>query len=63
MTAVAGLVPCAESGIRTFLRGLPFGCEVGADQQQSGEFALRAGGGLQRDGVHAGDFEQALLQS
>ncbi len=24
MAAVAGLVPCAESGMRIFLRGLPF---------------------------------------
>ena len=36
--------------------------QIGANQQQAGQFALRAGGGLQRGGVHAGDFEQALLQ-
>ena len=34
----------------------------GADQQDAGELAVRAGRGLQRDGVHAGDFEQAALQ-
>ena len=33
-----------------------------ADQQDAGELAMRAGRGLQRDRVHAGDFEQAALQ-
>ncbi len=32
-----------------------------ADQQDAGEFAVRAGGGLQRDGVHAGDFGEHAL--
>ena len=32
--------------------------EQRADQQDAGQLAMRAGGGLQRDGVHAGDFEQ-----
>src|SRR4029077_19733056 len=36
--------------------------EVSADQQQAGQFALCAGGGLQRCGIHAGDLEQAFLQ-
>ena len=35
---------------------------IGADHQHAGEFAVRAGGGLQRDGVHAGDFDQAVAQ-
>ena len=35
---------------------------IGADQQDAGELAMRAGRGLQRDGVHAGDFDQALAQ-
>ena len=30
--------------------------EQRADQQDAGELAVRAGGGLQRDGVHAGDL-------
>ena len=34
----------------------------GADQQDAGELAMRAGRRLQRDGVHAGDLEQAALQ-
>ena len=33
-----------------------------ADEQDAGEFAMRAGRGLQRDGVHAGDLDQAALQ-
>ncbi len=62
MAAVAGLVPCAESGIRIFLRGLPFDSMIGAHHQQAGEFAMRAGRGLQRDRVHAGDLDQAFAQ-
>ena len=34
----------------------------GADEQNAGELAMRAGRGLQRDRVHAGDFDQAALQ-
>ena len=33
-----------------------------ANEQDAGEFAVRAGRGLQRDGVHAGDFEQRGFQ-
>ena len=55
-------MPCAESGISTFLRGLPLLLEIGANQQKAGHFTLRAGGRLQRNGVHAGDFEQALFE-
>ena len=58
MVAVAGLVPCAESGIRIFLRGLPCDSQQRADQQDARELAMRAGGRLQRDRVHAGDLGQ-----
>jgi len=34
----------------------------GANQQDAGELAVRAGGGLQRDGVHAGNFDEAVLE-
>jgi hypothetical protein len=34
----------------------------GANQQDASKFAVRAGRRLQRDGVHAGNFEQASLQ-
>ena len=63
MAAVAGLVPWAESGIRIFLRGLPLRLEIGADEQDAGEFAVSAGGGLQGDGVHAGDFDELIGES
>ena len=34
----------------------------GADEKDAGEFAMRAGRRLQRDGLHAGDFDEAALQ-
>ena len=34
-----------------------------ADQQDAGELAVRAGGGLQRDGVHAGDFGEHAFRA
>src|SRR5581483_982019 len=33
-----------------------------ADEQNAGEFSVSAGGRLQRNGVHSGDFAQALLE-
>ena len=48
MTALAGLVPWAEVGIRQMLRcGVAAGAVVGADDEQTGVFALGAGVGLQ----------------
>ena len=35
---------------------------IGAHHQQSRKLAVRSGGGLQGDRVHAGDFDQALAQ-
>ena len=35
---------------------------IGANGQQPGVFALRAGVGLKRDGGHAGDFRQPCLE-
>ena len=51
-------------GIRNqnFLARIALALQVGANHQQAGQFALRAGGGLQRGGVHAGDRQQAFLQ-
>ena len=60
--AVAGLVPCAESGISSFLRGWPLRLEQRADHQDAGELAVRARGRLQRDRVHAGDFGEHLFE-
>ena len=34
--------------------------EIGAHQQDAGEFAVGSGGGLQGDGVHAGDFDELI---
>ena len=62
MRAVAGLVPCAESGTRIFLRGLPLRFEQRANQQNARQFAVRAGRRLQRDRVHAGDFGKRMLE-
>ena len=36
---------------------------IGAGQQDAGELAMRAGRRLQRDGVHAGDFDQRILRA
>ena len=49
-------------GDQDFVARVALAFEIGANHQQAGEFALRAGGGLQRGGVHAGDREQAFLQ-
>ena len=63
-TALAALVPCADSGIRQTSRsGSCRGPVVGADGQQAGQFALRAGVRLQRDRVVAGDLGQRPLQA
>ena len=34
----------------------------GADEKQSRQFSLRTGGGLERNGVHAGDFEKTFFK-
>ncbi len=34
----------------------------GADEEDAGEFAVGAGGGLEGDRVHAGDFDEAALE-
>jgi len=36
--------------------------QIRADQQQSGELSLGPGGWLQGDGIHAGNFQEALLE-
>ena len=59
---MAGLVPCAESGISSFLRGIALRFEQRANQQDAREFAVRARRRLQRDGVHAGDFGEHLFE-
>ena len=61
--ALAGLVPCADSGIRQTLR-CAFAARLvpGLDDQQPGVFALRAGVGLQADAGVAGGLRQPGAQ-
>jgi hypothetical protein len=35
---------------------------IGAGEQNASELAMRAGGGLQRDRLHAGDFDERFFQ-
>ena len=63
ITALAGLVPCAETGIRqTFAARVAARVVPGADRQQPGVLALRAGVRLQRDGGEAGDLREPALE-
>ena len=50
-------------GDQDFLARSALRLVVGANHQKSREFAMRPGGGLQRDGVHTGDFGEAFAQS
>ena len=38
------------------------GIVMGANQQQARQFAVSAGGGLQGDRIHAGDFGQTIAE-
>ena len=49
--------------MRIFLRGLPRFSSSARIKQDAGQLAVRAGGGLQRDGVHAGDLGQRGFQA
>ena len=51
-------------GVRNqdLLARVAFGLMEGAHHQQAGEFPVRSGGGLQSDGVHAGDFDQTFAE-
>jgi hypothetical protein len=62
--AVAGFVPCAPSGQMTTRRCSPSprASWIRADHQDARELAVRAGGGLQADGVHAGDGGEVVLE-
>ena len=64
MTALAGLVPCADAGISTTSRcRLAAIAVVRADHHQAGELALRAGVRLQRHGRKAGDLAERRSSS
>ena len=59
---LAGLVPCAESGMTIVGPRLPpLGVERAHDEQAR-QLARRAGRRLQRGAVHAGDLAQRALQ-
>ena len=59
ITADAALVPWAEDGMRhTSRAGSPRDCVVAADGEEPGQLALRAGVGLERHAVVAGDLGQ-----
>ena len=61
--AVAGFVPCAESGTRTSVRSdVAAAAVVGPDHEDAGQLALGAGRGLERHGLHAADLRQRPLQ-
>ena len=47
---------------QNFLARMSFRLMIRPHQQQPGQFAVRAGGRLQRDRVHAGDFDQAIAE-
>ena len=51
-------------GVRNqhFLPWIPLFLQISPDQQQSGKLALRSCGGLQRDGIHASNFQQTFFQ-
>ena len=63
MAAVAGIGAVRGIGNQDLLARIAALFEQRADQQDAGQFAVRAGGGLQRDGVHAGDFGQRGFQA
>ncbi len=58
--AEAGLVPCAELGIRQISRWPSLRLVIMANRQQTSIFTLRAGVRLHADGVIAGQFHQPV---
>ncbi len=63
MAALAGLVPCADCGMRATSRcASPRDVVIRANHEQARELALRAGVGLQRDGREPGDAPERVLE-
>ena len=63
ITALAALVPCADSGIRQTVRACsPRLAWYAADREQARELTLRSRVGLQRHRVVAGDLAQRALE-
>ena len=61
MAALAGLVPWALSGMRTRERFSPLIPEVRRGDEQGRQFALSAGGRLQRHAIETGDLGEDVL--
>ena len=57
-----GIGAVGRVGDENFLARIALRLVPGADQKNASELAVRAGCGLQGDGVHAGDFDEAMLQ-
>ena len=47
-------------GDQNLFARVALGFEIGADEQDAGELAVGSGGGLEGDGVHAGDFDELI---
>ena len=60
ITALAGLVPWAESGIRTFLTRIPSLCQTSPNHHHACQLTTGAGWGLQTDRIHSSDFSQQV---
>ena len=64
IVAVAGFVPCAESGTSTSgALVVAARAVVGADHQDAGQLAVGAGRRLERDRVHAADLGERCASS
>ena len=57
-----GICAVRRIGNQNLLARIALLFEIGANQQQARQFALRARRRLQRDRVHAGNFQQALFE-
>ena len=57
-----GIRSVRRVGNQNFLARVAVFLVIGADQEEACQFAVRASSGLQRDRVHAGDFEEALFE-
>src|SRR6185312_4204684 len=57
-----GIRPVGGVGDEDLFARVAVGLVEGTGEQDAGELAVRAGGGLEGDGVHAGDFDEALRE-
>ncbi len=57
-----GIGSVSGVGNEDLVARIAVGLVISADEKDSGELTMGSGGRLEGDGVHAGDFEQTLLQ-